>query len=501
MNKNKLGLAITAATLSAFMLSGCGGSSSNDSDDAPSAPPETSRLHDDRTYVVPSVESLAFDALDPEDFPEGTTIPATARYYGIYDGLMGESLYAVEIPTENWNGGLLMYTHGYSADGILGGQVPNDAFRYAALNAGYAWAGSSYSADFYDVRAAIEDTNKLAIEVMAYIERDFGAQYDTPDQILIAGYSLGGHTAAAAVDRENRERTLYPVDYAGAMPMCQAEQNQFQWLGDYTRVAQNLAGFGYLPHSDFMSLIGTFSPQGIIIEPGPIVTNLFELNSTTGLPTWEPANVNGERLMAIAMNLTGGDRPIFAEGFRSFYQSIVFGTGGSDGTINGILDRNFYDNTDRVYRWTDGDEPTAAELAFNETMERVAADPGVNSIRDDGVRWIPEVKGDFDVPVMTLHTLGDFYVPFVHQQLYRQGAIANGNEDLLVQRAIRAPGHCDFSPTEVITGMTEFFLWVNGGDKPAGDEVLDATVVADADYGCTFTSPERSGMPACSVED
>lgn len=500
MNKNRLGLAVTAAALSALLLTGCGGDS-DENDDTPSIPPETSRAHDDRQFTVPPVETLAFDALDPQNFPPGTTIPDTERYYGKYDGLMGESLYAVEMPTQSWNGGLLMYTHGYSADGVLGGQVPNDAFRLAALQAGYAWAGSSYSADFYDVRAAIEDTNKLANNVMNYLSTDWNVVYDAPDQILVAGYSLGGHTAAAAVERENMERTLYPVEYAGAMPMCQAEQNQFQWLGDYTRVAQNLAGYGYLPHSDFPDLIGTFSEQGMLIQPGPIVTNLFELDPNTGLPTWEPKNLNGERLMDIAMNLTGGERPIFEQGFKSFYHNIVLRTGGADGTVNGILDRNFYDNTNRTYRWTADETPTAAEIAFNEQMERVAADPGVNSLRDDGVRWIPRVDGNFGVPVMTLHTLGDFYVPFRHQQLYRQGAIEHGGADMLVQRAIRAAGHCDFTGSEVMLGMTEFFLWVNGGPKPDGDEVLEPATVADPTYGCDHTindaSRDRSALPQC----
>ena len=500
MNKNKLGYAIAVALFSTTVLTGCGGSSSSDDDgaQAPSAPPETSRAQDERSFTVPAVETLQFEAVDPSAFP--TPIPDTERFYGIYDGLMGESLYAVEIP-ENWNGGLVMYTHGYSADGVLGGQVPNDAFRAAVLQSGYAWAGSSYSADFYDVRAAIEDTNKLATEVMDYLLTDWGVQYDAPDQILIAGYSLGGHTAAAAVDRENMQRTLYPVDYAGAMPMCQAEQNQFQWLGDYARVAQHLAGYGYVDHSEFQSLIGTFQGR-LIVQPGPIVKNLFELDPNTGLPTWEPANLNGERLMGIAMNLTGGDRPIFEEGFKSFYQNIVFSSGGGDGTINGILDRNLYDNTDRVYRWTTDENPTAAELAFNEQIERVSADAGVNSRRDDGVRWIPRVEGDFDVPVMTMHTLGDLYVPFRHQQLYREGAIENGNSDLLVQRAIRAAGHCDFSATETMLGLTEFLLWVNDGPKPAGNEVLDPAVVADPEYGCEFTrndaSVDRSALPSCS---
>src|SRR5690606_1696626 len=116
---------------------------------------------------------------------------------------------------------------------------------------------------------------------------------------------------------------------------------------------QALAGFGYVPHSEFQSLLREPAVQaGQPGNAGPILRNLFRIDPETSQPTWEPANVNGERLMLIAMNLTGGKRPIFEYGFRSRYQNTVFGSGGSDGTVTGVLDRNVYDNTERVYRWT-----------------------------------------------------------------------------------------------------------------------------------------------------
>ena len=178
---------------------------------------------------------------------------------------------------------------------------------------------------------------------------------------------------------------------------------------------------------------------------------------------------------------------------------MVLGTGGSDGTVNGILTANIYDNQGRVYRWTTDPTPTPEEVLFNDSVPRISADPDANPLRDDGVRWIPLVNGDFDVPVLTMHTLGDFYVPFRHQQLYREAAETNGNEDLLVQRAIRARSHCDFSDAEYTAAINDWLTWVNGGAKPAGDEVLDAAVVADANYGCTFTVGERAGLPACAT--
>lgn len=474
MKQYRIGIAITAMTLSAMLLTACGGGSSGS--DRDTSEPEVTRKHDSRSFTP--AEEISFEASSN-----------ASAFYGTYEGIQGPAVYSAEIPDE-WNGGLIMYTHGYRGDGPeLDVSVPDAAWRMTVLAAGYAWAASSYSANYYDVRAAIEDTNKLALEVMDYIEADFGRAYDKPEQILISGYSLGGHAAAAAVERENMERTAYKVDYQGALPFCQAEQNQFQWLGDYTRVVQELSG------------MGDIAPEDYQLNLPSMLVALFKTDGAT--ITWEPANQNGERAKQIAMRLTGGERPIFYDhGFPNpALQGAVLGTGGRGGDIDGILARNAYDNSDRVYRWTDDETMTVEEQLFNESIDRVSADEGVNPVRDDGVRWLPEVKGDFNVPVLTLHTLGDFYVPFRHQQLYRQGAIEHGADDLLVQRAIRAPSHCDFTGSEITTALINWLSWVNGGGKPNGDIVDDPAVVSDPRYGCDHTmddpSQDRSALPSC----
>lgn len=438
---------------------------------------EVVREHDSRQFTVQTDSALAFSSL-----------PNASAYWGTYDGIQGPASYTAEFPT-NWNGRVIMYTHGYRGTGLeVTREVPNAAFRSTALSMGYAWAASSYSANFYDVRAAIEDTNKLALELTDYLARDWSVGYDDPSQYLIAGVSMGGHTAAAAVERETLETARYPLHYAGAMPLCQAEQNEFQWLGDYNRVARQLAGFGSLPYADYQNYLGQ------------ILFQLFEFDANG--PTYVPKNEAGERLKNIAMNLTGGERPIFDEGFRNpIWQGAVLGTGGSDGTVRGVLANEIYDNSDRVYRWTDGDRFTGQERAFTAKVGRFQADKGVNPIREDGVRWLPLVQGEFDVPVLTMHTLGDFFVPFVHQQRYRKAAEAHGNGDLLVQRAIRDVNHCGFSGAEFSTALVDLVTWVNTGIKPGGDDVLDADVVADDQYGCAYTdnrfSSGRESLPQC----
>ena len=42
--------------------------------------------------------------------------------------------------------------------------------------------------------------------------------------------------------------------------------------------------------------------------------------------------------------------------------------------------------------------------------------------RRDGLRWIPQVNGEISIPVVSIHTLGDLFVPFVTGDARGRGA-------------------------------------------------------------------------------
>jgi hypothetical protein len=137
-------------------------------------------------------------------------------------------------------------------------------------------------------------------------------------------------------------------------------------------------------------------------------------------------------------------------------------------------------------------------VTFNNDLFRILGNfLSHNPLRPDGVRAMPLIEGKFDVPVVTIHTLGDLFVPFSMQQIYAQRAASHGNSGRLVQRAIRATGHCAFSSDEQIAAFDAMANWEQNDVVPAGDNVLDPTAVAHPSYGCTFTNPPRVGLPAC----
>jgi hypothetical protein len=121
-------------------------------------------------------------------------------------------------------------------------------------------------------------------------------------------------------------------------------------------------------------------------------------------------------------------------------------------------------------------------------------------LRRDGLRWIPKVNGQIMAPVVSLHTLGDLFVPFSMQQIYKQRATANGSDQWLVQRAIRGVTHCDFTNAEMSKGFTDLVQWVKQGTKPAGDDVTTAATVAATTYGCAHTNNKVDGDDSGSTK-
>ena len=99
--------------------------------------------------------------------------------------------------------------------------------------------------------------------------------------------------------------------------------------------------------------------------------------------------------------------------------------------------------------------------------------------------------------MLTMHNLGDLFVPFFNEIEFAERVERNGDPDLLVQRAIRGSGHCDFTTAEYVEAFEDLVDWVELGEPPAGDEVLDAAAVAAADYGCAFTRGDHLAASAC----
>jgi hypothetical protein len=471
-----------AAVAASLLFASCGGGGN----DEPIIAGET-RAHDARAFTVtPLSNTTAYAdyqaAADGKpSFAPMTGHETTSRWAGEFQG----SGFRMEVPA-NWNGRLVMYAHGYRGTGAAL-TVSNPSIRRYLLENGYAWAASSYSKNYYDVRAGLEDTNALALAFNTIAAQN-GRTLAAPNKVFITGHSMGGHVAAAAVEAEALAQANNKVSYAGSVPMCAVtgDTELFNTFAAMQVTAQAVAG---VPNSPLASW-GTVAAQvnGALWSAFPSAATPAAVPTPTAL---------GEQYVSIVKNLTGGERPLFRLGLTrggSFASS--YGTFGGDGTINGILNRFGVDTTRFTYV-VDGD--AAASQQVNTTAQRLTVDPLSNAKRADGLRWIPKVNGNFSVPVVAIHTLGDLFVPFNMIQVYRTRANANGNGDRLVTRAMRGISHCDFTVAEQTEAFDSMVKWEAGGSKPAGDDVVTPSVVAAPNFGCNFTRPVAAGDTATTT--
>lgn len=444
--------------LAAAALAACGGGGDDDNT------PEETRLQDSRNSFVPAEPSATtFAALAAA--PGDTVDPGTTSRWA---GVLGGAAYRIEVP-QNWNGRLVMYAHGYAGTGNTLG-VSNPSIRRHLIQQGYAWAASSYSKNYYDVRAGVEDTNALALAFTS-IAAARGRTLAAPQRTYITGHSMGGHITAAAIEAEAQATANNRYRYHGAVPMCGVvgDTELFDYFTAAQLTAQALAGVPQQPVAQWAAV----SAQ--------VTSTLF-----TTFPSAPTAK--GLAYLSVVQNLTGGPRPLFGlatalpESANSFLP--VWGVFGSDGTVNGILNANVTD-TNRFTYVIDGD--SVASAALNAAAQKVTATPDANRLRRDGLRWIPKANGDINIPVVTLHTLGDLYVPFSMEQIYQRRVAAKGNSGWLVQRAIRGVTHCDFTVAEQVEAFEAMVQWEQGGAKPGGDDVVTAATVAAPTYGCAYT--------------
>lgn len=393
-------------------------------------------------------------------------LPGATPYWGVH----ARAGYRIEVP-DNWNGELVMWAHGFRGT-RLELTVDNHPLRALLIAQGYAWAASSYNRNDYDIASGVQSTHALL--------KRFNGIVAKPSRVYLTGASMGGHITAVAIEQ-------YPNSFDGALPICGVvgDYALFDYFLDFSAAAQQLGtGSSQFP-LDTAEYIGITVPA---IKAG--------LEAVPG--TWPfTLNTDGENHKNLTELRSGGVRPNFDEAFV-FWNGIVPGATGPGNFLfepalgDGSLPRAqgiAADNSETVYQFDTDSNLTPDEQALNDDIVRVSADPQAK--RPNGLAQVPRISGDISIPVLTLHNLGDLFVPVLNEVAYASRALENGNSDLLVQRAIRGVGHCDFTAAELSTAFIDLVQWVENGTKPEGDDFLDPAAVAADDFGCTFTDGDH----------
>ncbi|PRY38234.1 hypothetical protein [Umezawaea tangerina] len=375
----------------------------------------------------------------------------------VLQGVYRHAAYTIEVPP-NWNGRLTMWAHGYRGTGkVLTVDPPAYGLRTTLLQQGYAWAASSYYDNAYDVRAGVTGTHDLALR--------FGQLVGRPRKVFVAGVSMGGHVIGRSLEQ-------YPGFYDGALPMCGVlgDQELMDFFLDFQLTSQALAGIdAYPPPADYVTAV---------------VPRVQAALGLTGLVPGGPDTTNerGKQFRSIAVERSGGPRPADANAF-AYWKDFLFGLGAPT-TGDRLAENPGRIATNLTTRYS----PTRP-VDVNRAVERVAPEDWRSRV-SPALTEIPRIAGRPTAPVLSLHGVGDMFVPFSMEQLYHRDVVRNGRGGQVVQRAIRTVEHCEFAPSEVGAAWTALVDWVDRGRRPAGDDVDAASA---ADFGCRFS--DRAAYP------
>ncbi|HWS36430.1 MAG TPA: phthalyl amidase [Actinoplanes sp.] len=407
------------------------------------------------TAPTPSTTQPGYLVADPDCDLDGkpfTALDGARVHTGIKDG----AAYRIEVP-QNWNGKLVVYAHGYRGTGTTV-YVGNPDLRKHYIDRGFAWAASSYATNGYDVGQGVTDTYAL-IGIFRRIAR--------PSLVYISGASMGGHVTAVAIER-------YPRTFAGAMPYCGVlgDVELFDYFLDANVTAAALAGvkieFPMQPGADY---------------PARWAAQVAQIRASLPRGTWSD----------VLERRSGGERPGFDGAFAYWDAASQNGLPflfsvwpGLSGGTAGIASGNLTDNRRTVYRIDDRRQLSRAEKKLNASVLRIA--PAAR----DGV---PRISGRPTIPVLSLHGIGDLFVPFSMEQEYAR------SNHRFVSRAIRDVAHCGFTAPELTRGFDDLVTWAEQGRRPAGDPILNRRAVAGPDFGCRFTVGTRPQFAPCPVAD
>jgi hypothetical protein len=358
-----------------------------------------------------------------------------------------------DVPS-NWNGTLLLYSHGY---GTLSPQdAPDPNSEAALLNAGYALAGSGYdpNGSLWALGSAVRDQFQTLQAVKKTVLPS------RPRQVLAFGTSMGG-LISALEDQQSNGR----LD--GALTTCGLvaggiQLNNYQLDGEYALdklVAGNAAKLvNYSSQGDAATAATILSNAAAQAQTSPEGRARLALAmSLMDVTTW----ANGETMPGVYdytgqeqeqydMEFVANPVPIFVETARQQIELAAGGNGGWDVGVNFaklLSHSSYYAEVHALYR--------AAGLSLRGDLNALTRGANIRA-SDKAIRWLQQTSvptGHLQVPELDLHTIADQLVP-VQQENYYHGLVRKAGDSALLRQAFVArQEHCNFMPGEVVAGV------------------------------------------------
>lgn len=361
--------------------------------------------------------------------------------------------YVMDIPA-NWNGTLLLYSHGYTAPGsaLTAYDAGDGSTATFLLNSGYALAGSSYSTTGWAVHEALPDQ----VSTLDVFESMFGA----PRQTIAWGHSMGGIISAGLVQQ-------YPDRFAAAMPMCGVVAGG---VGFFNEMLDAAFAFNTLVAGNSLEVVNLTDPA-------------TDYNNAEGWLGYAQGSAQGQARIALTAAMVDvpgwwdpGAPPPAATDYASqqvnqfywlaydvfpfafYYRAELEGRAGGNPSWNvGVnyakqLQRSAnYAEVLALYK--------AAGLNINLDLASLATTPRIAQNTNAENYLIQNIifNGQLPGPALALHTDGDGLVPVEDEQAYMATAKAAGNKQLVRDVFVHRAGHCTFTPAETVAAVEALF--------------------------------------------
>ena len=382
--------------------------------------------------------------------PAGPVVADTAEYSG---SLANGTEWRAAVP-DDWNGTLLLYSHGYRPSFVPGNPAqigPGAATENALLDLGYALAGSSYESSGWALPTAVDDQLQSLDEAIAAI----GVE---PAHVLAYGTSMGGLVTGRLAETPG-------TIIEGALPTCGlmaggVDLNNYQVDGAHA-IDELLAPGVDLQYLNFSNLGEAFAASGILTDVVTAAQSTAEGRARTALaaalhhmPDWRPPapepgrRDHEERQVAMYEYLV--ETINFVTPGR--YDLEVAAGGNASWNVGVDYRQLLLRSEDRATveaLYASAGLDLEADLAL--LTETTDVEPDVAAL--ESMYGHSGLSGDLQMPVITLHTSDDILAPEQFEEEYAEDVRAAGDRGLLRQLQVARPGHCTFTAAEIVVAV------------------------------------------------
>jgi pimeloyl-ACP methyl ester carboxylesterase len=415
---------------------------------------------------------------------------STANYGGtLADG----ATWTAQVP-DNWNGILLLASHGFGPPAIPPvGHLPPPT-QNALLERGYAIAGSSYdpNGSWWALKSAVSDQ----FETIDAFEAAVG---DEPERVLAVGTSMGGLVSALMA-----EQGAGIVD--GALSTCgivggAIHLNNYQLDAEYA-IAKLLMPAPGPKLVDFANP-GEGAASGAALtaavraaqatpEGRARLAFVFALLNVVPVAPGVPKPAPNDAAAVEAAQYASAVQSFPVLDFVQFGRYWIELSAGGNGSwtrgedFSELLNHSpYHDVVRKLYR--------AAGLDLEADLETLTAGATIGA-DPDAIASLEETSvptGKLAVPQLTLHTTADPLVPVQHESVYAEVVRRAGGNSLLRQAYVGRWGHCTFTPSEIVASVQALRHRVETGrwDSVTQAQALQASASALGDAGFVHYEP------------